>query len=71
MSVHELCHAVSNDPAVRERFRREPVTVVEEYLETTLNDEQRGRLTAENWANAPDWELILKVCGHRGIPLYL
>jgi hypothetical protein len=66
VSVSNLIQSLTTDAALRDRFRQAPDQVVEEHG-IELNDEQRQRLTSEDWASHDDATLIDKVTSNPGL----
>ncbi len=55
---------------MRDQFRDAPDQVVEQH-DIELNDDQRQRLTSEDWASDDDDALIDKVTSNPGIKAWL
>ena len=61
-NVQRLADRLVADAELRERFRSDPVGVVEEN-DIELDDEHRERLTSENWAAVSDEEVQTRMRG--------
>lgn len=70
MSHEELIHNLTNDADLRDRFRQAPDEVVEQHG-IELNEDQRRRLKAEDWASSNDEELVSKVSSTPGLHAWL
>jgi hypothetical protein len=70
MSLESLVSSLTNDAAVRDQFRQAPDQVAEQHG-IELNDDQRARLTGENWAGHDDATLLDKVSSNPGLAAWL
>jgi hypothetical protein len=65
--VQRLNDQLIADRQLRDRFRRDPVAVVEEEFEIELTDEQREKFLSEEWLEKTEEEILSMLHDEPGI----
>ena len=56
-AISQLATKLVTDPALRDKFRQDPVAIIQNETGVTLSAEQKRKLAARDWSSLDDQQL--------------